>query len=183
MAEAGAANPVGVLYERYQTAGAKMPVYDVAMVAGQAHAPIFRAKLSVAEGVQATADGSSKKIAKNKAAAEVLEILGGAVKKTKKVNEGSGGEELGKLVAAGREGVASLGGFTFLQLLVDEQDMHLKTVEVGRSEERVQWLLQVCKPASCTTVTVCLGTGLTKEEATTSAANTILIYFFTLYKQ
>ena len=182
MAEAGAANPVGVLYERYQTAGAKMPVYEVAMVAGQAHAPIFRAKLTVAEGIQATADGSSKKIAKNKAAAEVLEILGGAVRKNEEVSGASGGEVLGKLVAAGREGVASLGGLPFLQQLVDEQEMQLKAVEVGRSEERVHWLLQVCKPTSCTTVTVCLGTGTTKEEATTSAANTILIYFFTLYK-
>ena len=92
-------NPVGALFERYQTSGAPMPEIEVAlitplfdqtdfpleknslqllsliitpqvnMVAGQAHAPVFKAKLSVCEGLVVTATGSSKKIAKNLAAA------------------------------------------------------------------------------------------------------------------
>ena len=43
------------------------------MVAGQAHAPVFKAKLSVCEGLVVTATGSSKKIAKNLAAAAEAE--------------------------------------------------------------------------------------------------------------
>ena len=48
---------------------------QVNMVAGQAHAPVFKAKLSVCEGLVVTATGSSKKIAKNLAAAEMLQKL------------------------------------------------------------------------------------------------------------
>ena len=96
-------NPVGALFERYQTSGAPMPEIEVAlitplfdqtdfpleknslqllsliitpqvnMVAGQAHAPVFKAKLSVCEGLVVTATGSSKKIAKNLAAAEMMQ--------------------------------------------------------------------------------------------------------------
>ena len=35
------ANPVGFLYERYQSSGVS-PLYNVEMVHGQAHAPIFQ---------------------------------------------------------------------------------------------------------------------------------------------
>ena len=45
----------------------------VNMVAAQAHAPVFKAKLSVCEGLVVTATGSSKKIAKNLAAAEMVQ--------------------------------------------------------------------------------------------------------------
>ena len=62
-------NPVGALFERYQTSGAPMPEIEVTskmlhilsncfpkvnMVAGQAHAPVFKAKLSVCEGLVVT---------------------------------------------------------------------------------------------------------------------------------
>ena len=35
------ANPVGFLYERYQSSGVS-PLYEVEMAHGQAHAPIFQ---------------------------------------------------------------------------------------------------------------------------------------------
>ena len=62
-------NPVGALFERYQTSGAPMPEIEVTsimlhilrncfskvnMVAGQAHAPVFKARLSVCEGLVVT---------------------------------------------------------------------------------------------------------------------------------
>ena len=34
------ANPVGFLYERYQSSGVS-PIYEVRLIRGQAHAPIF----------------------------------------------------------------------------------------------------------------------------------------------
>ena len=45
------------------------------MVDGQAHAPVFRAKLTVPGGKTVSATGSSKKIAKNQAAIEMLKLL------------------------------------------------------------------------------------------------------------
>ena len=48
---------------------------QVNMVAGQAHAPVFKAKMSRCERLVVTATGSSKKIAKNLAAAEMLQKL------------------------------------------------------------------------------------------------------------
>jgi len=70
------ANPVGFLYERYQSSGVS-PLYEVAMKRGQAHAPIFEAVLTVPEGHKVTAIGSSKKIAKNLAAKMMLDKLDG----------------------------------------------------------------------------------------------------------
>ena len=43
------ANPVGFLYERYQSSGVS-PLYEVTLIRGQAHAPIFEAVLTVPEG-------------------------------------------------------------------------------------------------------------------------------------
>ena len=37
------ANPVGFLYERYQSSGVS-PLYEVEMIHGQAHAPIFQVR-------------------------------------------------------------------------------------------------------------------------------------------
>ena len=45
------------------------------MVDGQAHAPVFRAKLTVPGGQTVSATGSSKKIAKNQAAIKMLNLL------------------------------------------------------------------------------------------------------------
>lgn len=70
------ANPVGFLYERYQSSGVS-PLYEVEMAHGQAHAPIFQAVLTVPEGHKVTATGSSKKIAKNTAAKMMLDKLDG----------------------------------------------------------------------------------------------------------
>eukprot|EP00092_Neocalanus_flemingeri_P024392 GFUD01026448.1.p1 GENE.GFUD01026448.1~~GFUD01026448.1.p1 ORF type:complete len:227 (-),score=60.11 GFUD01026448.1:273-953(-) len=70
------ANPVGFLYERYQSSGVS-PLYEVVMERGQAHAPIFKAILTVPEGHKVTATGSSKKIAKNTAAKMMLDKLDG----------------------------------------------------------------------------------------------------------
>jgi len=70
------ANPVGFLYERYQSSGVS-PLYEVEMTRGQAHAPIFQAILTVPEGHKVTATGSSKKIAKNTAAKMMLDKLDG----------------------------------------------------------------------------------------------------------
>jgi len=68
------ANPVGFLYERYQSSGVS-PLYEVVMTRGQAHAPIFTAKLTVPQGHTVSATGSSKKIAKNLAAKLMLDKL------------------------------------------------------------------------------------------------------------
>jgi len=68
------ANPVGFLYERYQSSGIS-PIYEVRLIRGQAHAPIFEAVLRVPEGDSVTATGSSKKIAKNIAAKLMLDKL------------------------------------------------------------------------------------------------------------
>ena len=75
------ANPVGFLYERYQSSGVS-PLYEVAMKRGQAHAPIFEAVLTVPEGHKVTATGSSKKIAKNLAAKMMLDKLDGREEET-----------------------------------------------------------------------------------------------------
>jgi len=70
------ANPVGFLYERYQSSGIS-PLYEVTLNRGQAHAPIFEAVLTVPEGHKVVAQGSSKKIAKNVAAKLMLDKLDG----------------------------------------------------------------------------------------------------------
>jgi len=70
------ANPVGFLYERYQSSGVS-PLYEVTLIRGQAHAPIFEAVLTVPEGHKVVAQGSSKKIAKNVAAKKMLDKLDG----------------------------------------------------------------------------------------------------------
>ena len=75
MSQWGSDNPVGLLNERYQTLGLVMPEYQVAMVHGQAHAPVFRANLTVAEGILVTASGNSKKMARNQAAVLMLDRL------------------------------------------------------------------------------------------------------------
>jgi len=72
-------NPVGCLYERYQSSGVS-PLYEVTMKKGQAHAPIFEAILTVPEGHSVSAQGNSKKIAKNLAAKMMLDKLDGRVK-------------------------------------------------------------------------------------------------------
>jgi len=77
------ANPVGFLYERYQSSG-NSPIYEVQLKRGQAHAPIFEAVLTVPEGDSVTAIGSSKKIAKNIAAKMMLDKLDS--KKTEATN-------------------------------------------------------------------------------------------------
>ena len=158
-------NPVGALFERYQTSGAPMPEIEVTsqtnqsfsnpqvnMVAGQAHAPIFKAKLSVCEGLVVTATGSSKKIAKNLAAAEMLQKLMNnvspqplkqeAIDQKDEERRGSG-EILHQLVSVGRDKVAELGGMTFLEKLAKEQNFELTVIEVEAVEERVEVLAQV----------------------------------------
>ena len=72
-------NPVGRLYEMYQSSGTS-PLYEVTMKWGQAHAPIFEAVLTVPEGYQVTAQGNSKKIARNLAAKLMLDKLEAGVK-------------------------------------------------------------------------------------------------------
>jgi len=74
------ANPVGFLYERYQSSGVS-PLYHVEMTHGQAHAPIFQCVLTVPEGHKVTATGSSKKMAKNTAAKMMLDKLDGREEK------------------------------------------------------------------------------------------------------
>ena len=99
MSQLGDANPVGLLYERYQTLGLGMPEYQVAMVSGQAHAPVFRAKLTVTEGIVVTATGNSKKTAKNQAAVLMLQKLRGQDQGREEVR--SSGEVLERLVSRG----------------------------------------------------------------------------------
>jgi len=70
------ANPVGLLYERYQSSGVS-PLYNVTQKTGQAHAPIFEAILTVPGGTKVVSTGSSKKIAKNTAAKMMLDRLEG----------------------------------------------------------------------------------------------------------
>ena len=127
------------------------------MVAGQAHAPVFKAKLSVCEGLMVTATGSSKKIAKNLAAAEMLQKLKGAPpelecsrheKKIQKEEEkrggGRGGEALHQLVNIGRDKLADLGGMDFLEILAKEQNFALTVIVVEAVVgERVEVLVQV----------------------------------------
>jgi len=180
-------NPVGALFERYQTSGAPMPEIEVNMVAGQAHAPIFKAKLSVCEGLVVTATGSSKKIAKNLAAAEMLQKLMNnvspqqeAIDQREEERRGSG-EILHQLVSVGRDKVAELGGMTFLEKLAKEQNFELTVIEVEAVEERVEVLAQVVEKQGGTTATVSLGVGANDEEARFKAATTILTYFYTLY--
>jgi len=183
-------NPVGALFERYQTSGAPMPEIEVNMVAGQAHAPIFKAKLSVCEGLVVTATGSSKKIAKNLAAAEMLQKLMNnvspqplkqeAIDQKDEERRGSG-EILHQLVSVGRDKVAELGGMTFLEKLAKEQNFELTVIEVEAVEERVEVLAQVVEKQGGTTATVSLGVGANEEEARLKAATTILTYFYTLY--
>lgn len=84
------ANPVGFLYERYQSSGIS-PIYEVRLIRGQAHAPIFEAVLRVPEGDSVTATGSSKKIAKNIAAKLMLDKLD--KKKADQANEQEEKEE------------------------------------------------------------------------------------------
>ena len=160
-------NPVGALFERYQTSGAPMPEIEVTspidqsfpnpqvnMVAGQAHAPIFKAKLSVCEGLVVTATGSSKKIAKNLAAAEMLQkLMNNSSPQLKSLKQEAidqreeerrgGGEILHQLVSVGRDKVAELGGMTFLEMLAKEQNFELTVIEVEAVEERVEVLAQV----------------------------------------
>lgn len=73
------ANPVGFLYERFQSRGVS-PLYEVTMTRGQAHAPIFEAVLKEPGGLEVKAQGSSKKIAKNLAAKMMLDLLDGKTK-------------------------------------------------------------------------------------------------------
>ena len=120
------------------------------MVAGQAHAPVFKAKLSVCEGLVVTATGSSKKIAKNLAAAEMLQKLKDATpapegKKSKdqEKRSSSGGEVLQQLVNMSREKLSDLGGMVFLERLANEQDFVMSVVEVEAAEGRVEVLVQV----------------------------------------
>jgi len=180
-------NPVGALFERYQTSGAPMPEIEVNMVAGQAHAPIFKAKLSVCEGLVVTATGSSKKIAKNLAAAEMLQKLMNNVSPQQEAidqreeERRGGGEILHQLVSVGRDKVAELGGMTFLEKLAKEQNFELTVIEVEAVEERVEVLAQVVEKQGGTTATVSLGVGANDEEARFKAATTILTYFYTLY--
>ena len=82
--------------------------------------------------------------------------------------------EGGELLGAG-------GKVVFLQQLVQEQKMELVMVEVGRTEDRVQWLAHVCDTATSTTVTVSLGVGEEEGEAKERAAGAVLKYFHTLY--
>ena len=124
------------------------------MVAGQAHAPIFKAKLSVCEGLVVTATGSSKKIAKNLAAAEMLQkLMNNSSPQLKSLKQEAldqreeerrgGGEILHQLVSVGRDKVAELGGMTFLEKLAKEQNFELTVIEVEAVEERVEVLAQV----------------------------------------
>ena len=123
------------------------------MLVSQAHAPVFKAKLSVCEGLVVTATGSSTKIAKNLAAAEMLLKLknatpelrqdGNILKEEEKRGTGCGGEALHQLVNMSRDKVADLGGMLFLERLAKEQNFVLTVTEVEASEERVEVLAQV----------------------------------------
>ena len=44
------ANPVGLLYERYQSSGVS-PLYNVTQKTGQAHAPIFEVRVGFPSSV------------------------------------------------------------------------------------------------------------------------------------
>merc|ERR1719234_801549 len=120
------------------------------MVAGQAHAPVFKARLSVCEGLVVTATGSSKKIAKNLAAAEMLQKLksatpelreGGSIPRVEAKRGNCGGEALHQLVNMSRAKLADLGGMLFLERLANEQNFVLTVTEVEASEERVEDVL------------------------------------------
>ena len=125
------------------------------MVAGQAHAPVFKAKLSVCEGLMVTATGSSKKIAKNLAAAEMLQKLKSTplelecsshdkIIQREEEKRGSGREVLQQLVNTDRDKVVDLGGMPFLEGLAKEQNFALTTIEVEAvMGERVEVLVQV----------------------------------------
>ena len=201
-------NPVGALYEHYQNAGSRMPVFHLSMVDWNVHAPVFSAQLTVAEGHVVTAAASSKKMAKNLAAIEMLQKLtiSGSksvdeVKKKKKKKkkkgedgakgqgggggqqegDGSRGQMLERLVGEGVSSLRAEERTQFLKDLLAEQRLSLVIVEVGRSDDQVQWLAQVSEPMGSTTVTVSIGIGREEEEAKSKAAGTILKYFQMLY--
>ena len=104
-----------------------------------------------------TATGSSKKIAKNLAAAEMLQKLKNASpevegsKEDRKIQKGEekrgggvgGGEALHQLVNISRDKLAELGGMLFLETLAQEQNFVLTVIEVEAVGERVEVLVQV----------------------------------------
>ena len=100
-----------------------------------------------------TATGSSKKIAKNLAAAEMLQKLksatpelrqsGNISKEEEKRGTGCGGEALYQLVNMSRDKLVDLGGMLFLERLAKEQNFLLTVTEVEAVEERVEVLAQV----------------------------------------
>ena len=72
------ANPVARLHERYQSRRyihMKKLVYQVSMIAGQCHAPIFLAKVTVDNGIFTEAPGNDRKMAKERASLKMLEKL------------------------------------------------------------------------------------------------------------
>ena len=146
------------------------------MVAGQAHAPVFKAKLSVCEGLVVTATGSSKKIAKNLAAAEMLQKLksvtpelrqDGKAPKEEEKRDSGGGEALYQLVNMSREKLADLGGMLFLERLAKEQNFVLTVTEVEAVEERVEVLAKVKnQPYKIHNIQNCKGRGASIGEPT-----------------
>ena len=104
-----------------------------------------------------TATGSSKKIAKNLAAAEMMQKLknaspelGGSrqdnnIQKEEEKRGGGGGEALHQLVNNSRDKLAELGGMLFLETLAKEQNFVLTVIEVEAVGERVEVLVQVKK--------------------------------------
>ena len=105
-----------------------------------------------------TATGSSKKIAKNLAAAEMLQKLKnaspeleGSKQDSRKNQKGEekrgggvgGGEALHQLVNISRDKLAEIGGMLFLETLAKEQNFVLTVMEVEAVGERVEVLVQV----------------------------------------
>ncbi len=68
-------NPKGALQEFTQKIGAKVPQYQVISISGPDHAPQYQVEISILNEPLATAVGSSRKQAENKAAEMVLNML------------------------------------------------------------------------------------------------------------
>ena len=69
-----AENPKGNLQEYVQQNGLPLPEYEVVETGGMVHEPSFRVRVSC-NGLEAEAEGSSKRLAERLAAAQLLEIL------------------------------------------------------------------------------------------------------------
>lgn len=69
-------NPKTKLQEVSQARKLGIPNYDLISMEGEAHNPLFEMKVSIKDDLSATGKGSSKKIAENIAAENLLKIIG-----------------------------------------------------------------------------------------------------------